>query len=1663
MYRFVRKISTMLSATALFIGLFISTNATAQNACDSMDFTITQATGCTPKNVTFDIPYASTVAARNDTAAYYWDFDDPNDAVNKKGTFSIAGSKTSHVYSAAGTYNPRLKIVYTKNGSTLCTKIFTNKFIIKTLGSVKFGAVNLKFCGGPYKMKLIDSTTGGVEKCFWIISGPNGYTRVDTTFGKLSSDTFTLPTTGNYTVLLQVFDSSGCSHYLTKTNYISLPDVLSAGLCATLTEDSITHTNIKLELSPKMISGASYVSAYVFDWGDGSPVDSVASTATFPRTHNYSSIDTSKKYSVSLRVYATNGCTTFVSYPKLVTKHYFVAKKNKYCMGANDTVMLTKSSLSGGLHLNTFSTDITSTNSPIKTNSDTVTFKFSNIGSVKMTMSGYYKGLFNCNVQLVIPAIFTILPPKAGINKILDGSQCSPPDTVHVRATKHSVGNTYKWYLSYDTIIAGKFAQKQIATKTNTVDSESFIITPAMLSFGKRIFSVKLVINNSNGCSDSATSNGSIFIAKPSIFYRIHDTDVCIGETVHFIDSTQPVDSTVHPYQYNWTLAHQTITSAVINRYIKKPDISFAFPGIYDLTLTVTNTLVGCSSRISKKNAVKVNGVIVDSVTMTATNYCTPIKNGDITLNSYIGQTIPSTSTLKYAWSISPAFNSTGGRIAKINDSTVANPSKIQITTSGSYDISLTIINTFGAQTCTTTVNKPGLIYLGTQAAFTTNKTGCINTPINLISSSSGNPTAFAWACVSANKSDATFSASTNDTCTVSFSKPGVYAIQLSVGKQGNKNCNSTINDTITITRPVAHFYSNDRFKICAPQLVTFFDSSQGAVKYIWDYGDGKGDTTANTIVYHDYKVNNSSGYTIALIVEDANGCKDTDVQTSYIQLVGPVAKFSFTPHSACGDSTMTFTNLSSNIKKITFDYKDGSPLDSFNFVARTHKYKYADYSQPSVKYYPILIVSDNSANPCYAFFTDSITLYRPPLASFDATTPTSGCTPLTVTFKDKGKYHTKVSWDFDGDGNYDTVTNAGDDVTHTFTTTGAAKTFSVRTKVESANCADTFSHMNYITVHGLPKADFDYTPKNLKCFNDPYTFTSSSTTPDGVIGSYSWDFGDGGTDNTGSVVQHNYTVAGTYTVSLAIVTNFGCKDSIAKDSLITITAPSRPIAPSIKCVTVDRNHMPGTPADVHIYWNKSTDPVFKQYDIYRMGSPITNISTITTINTDNYSDPSSGIDVNAQSYGYSLSIADQCGLFSDTAYTHQTIYLTATPSVAGTTPAVQLAWSTYHGWDSIGGLGPKGYELYRNDTNDLKYSLLATLKATDSTYLDASGLCDKNYRYYVKAIHQTDTAYNSFSNKVVSRPAYTYQLKPIELSYTTVVNNEYTLTKWVSGSQPNIKAYHIDKWDKTNGWVTDFDIVGPTVTSYIDKKVDVLTGYYRYRVAVEDSCGNITRAGTGNPRIVNESNLGTSIMLTCAINNDMFDLTWNEYKDFPQPFSNYILQYKDVSGTWTPVVSRNIASDTTATDTLSHSDMDSATCFRVVAIDNFPGFTDTSISNSTCCYLPSRVFVPTAFTPTWLVGSKLTGVTPGLNDEFNISALSIFNSSKIKDLQYTFTIYDRWGTRVFETHDKHKGWNGTFIDNGNPCPADVYVYVVEAHAFDRKHYFKKGLIHLLR
>lgn len=81
---------------------------------------------------------------------------------------------------------------------------------------------------------------------------------------------------------------------------------------------------------------------------------------------------------------------------------------------------------------------------------------------------------------------------------------------------------------------------------------------------------------------------------------------------------------------------------------------------------------------------------------------------------------------------------------------------------------------------------------------------------------------------------------------------------------------------------------------------------------------------------------------------------------------------------------------------------------------------------------------------------------------------------------------------------------------------------------------------------------------------------------------------------------------------------------------------------------------------------------------------------------------------------------------------------------------------------------------------------------------------------------------------------------------------------------------------------------------------------------------------------------------------------------------------------------------------------------------------------------------------------------TPGKNGENSVVYVRGFGIAKMK-----FTIWARWGEKVFETNSKKVGWDGHY--KGKMLPMDVYAYTLEVEFSDGTRATKTGDITLIR
>ena len=331
----------------------------------------------------------------------------------------------------------------------------------------------------------------------------------------------------------------------------------------------------------------------------------------------------------------------------------------------------------------------------------------------------------------------------------------------------------------------------------------------------------------------------------------------------------------------------------------------------------------------------------------------------------------------------------------------------------------------------------------------------------------------------------------------------------------------TTIIPALVNPKPDADFGTQN---VCLNNVMSFADQTSiangGLATWEWDFGDSNADVTQNTSnIYATFGT-----YTVELMVESDQGCRDTAQQQVEVYQL-PVADFNFA--DVCLDAFATFTDLStSNSGSVdTWNWNLGDLTTETGPGPITH-----DYLAPADYLVELIVETDLG---CLDTLEQTITIYPMPVADFSAD---SVCFNETTTFTNSttilsgaiGNY----AWDF-GFG----ATSSVQHPANTFPQTGYLPVF--LTVTSDFGCKDTIT--KDIRVYVLPEPEFVH---NDTCFEDDVIFVSQSQISEGSIDGFDWDFGDANSSTLENPIHH-FGSEGLYQTELITTSNFGCTETI--------------------------------------------------------------------------------------------------------------------------------------------------------------------------------------------------------------------------------------------------------------------------------------------------------------------------------------------------------------------------------------------------------------------------------------------------------------------------------------------------------------------------------------
>lgn len=321
---------------------------------------------------------------------------------------------------------------------------------------------------------------------------------------------------------------------------------------------------------------------------------------------------------------------------------------------------------------------------------------------------------------------------------------------------------------------------------------------------------------------------------------------------------------------------------------------------------------------------------------------------------------------------------------------------------------------------------------------------------------------------------------------------------------------------------------------VCVGVPTVFTDSSVAGygviLNWTWDFGDGN---TADSIQHPTHTYLAAGTYSVTLIIHTT--CETDTVVNPIVVNPLPVPLFSVLP--VCFNNPSTFTDLTAGNNTVTqWNWNFGDPASG---GSNTSTLQNPTHLYGSAGTFTITLITTNNFG-CKDT-VDLTTVINPlPQASFSSTTV---CFGDTTCFSDLSTVTPGTinawSWNFGDPASAAANTSNIQAPCHIFTGPG---TFTVLLTVTTdSGCQATQSFP--AVVIAPPVADI--IPQNV-CLNTVTNLSDGSTpTPGDPLNGWDWDFGDATPHSSQQNPSHTYAGAGTYTVTLIVTSQQGCKDTI--------------------------------------------------------------------------------------------------------------------------------------------------------------------------------------------------------------------------------------------------------------------------------------------------------------------------------------------------------------------------------------------------------------------------------------------------------------------------------------------------------------------------------------
>lgn len=467
---------------------------------------------------------------------------------------------------------------------------------------------------------------------------------------------------------------------------------------------------------------------------------------------------------------------------------------------------------------------------------------------------------------------------------------------------------------------------------------------------------------------------------------------------------------------------------------------------------------------------------------------------------------------------------------------------------------------------------------------------------------------------------------------------------------------------------------------------------------------------------------------------------------------------------------------------------------------------------------------------------------------------------------------------------------------------------------------------------------------------------------------------------------------------------------------------------------------------DAVLSWSPSPEPDLFGYIVYQCFPGLNPIplDTIWDASITTWTNPNSMAEMGSEYYNIAafdscFSIAGQPDPGPASLNCENTIFLTHDWQPC--TDFVNLIWTPYTGWDGV-----MSYEIFATEEPNpgsgvfLPTISIGSVNGAANTFVHENCTLGSSYRYRVVAT-SSDLLYTSTSNRRTATlfypaaPAFNYISGVNVLSGTEVEINVQI--------GPGAGTEHTFLLERQRANLEDFDIIdaqtliGEGGLQFSDEVTDTGERSYTYRITVENTCDDF----------VDQSNIGTSLLLTGVVNRDRLvnTLFWTAYKDWDNGVQRYEI-FRSTPDQPSPVLLATVPGgvlfleDDVSQLLFSEGEF----CYLVRAIEQDNGYSPpgSSDSNERCLTQEPVIWVPNAF------------LINGFNNTFQpVISFADFDN-------YRLQVYSRWGDLVFETYDIDEAWNGIYRDE--LVPEGLYAWFVSVTDGSGRIYEKRGTVFMM-